>query len=158
MRSKAALPWKSTIRALYFIRILTVAFLPLPSVAAAVMETTFPFPAFFAFTFPSEVTVAYFVLDDVHFSVLFASFPFVLTVVLSFMLFPAARFFGALLICTPVTACLIILILMEAFLPLPSVAVAVIVTFFPAPAFFVVTTPLLLTVAYFVLPDFQRSP
>ena len=45
-----------------------------------------------------------------------------------------------------------------AFLPLPSLAVAVIVTVFPPIFFFVVTTPLLLTVATLVLLDFHVTP
>ena len=47
---------------------------------------------------------------------------------------------------------------MTAFLPLPSLAVAVIVTVFPPIFFFVVTTPLLLTVATLVLLDFHVTP
>lgn len=43
------------------------------------------------------------------------------------------------------------------FFPLPSVALAVMVTVLPFPAFLVVTTPLELTVAYFVLLDFHVS-
>ena len=47
------------------------------------------------------------------------------------------------------------LILQDAFFLLPSAAVAVTVTVCPMPAFFAFTTPLLLTVAYFVLLDFH---
>lgn len=46
---------------------------------------------------------------------------------------------------------------MDFFLLLPSVAVAVIVTVLPLPAFFVVTVPLLLTVAHLVFEDFHES-
>ncbi len=45
------------------------------------------------------------------------------------------------------------LIFTFAFLPLPSVAFAVIVTVFPTPAFLVMTTPLLFTTAYLVLEE-----
>ena len=44
-----------------------------------------------------------------------------------------------------------IFILTAAFLPLPSFALAVIVTVFPLPAFLADTTPLELTAAYFLL-------
>ena len=47
------------------------------------------------------------------------------------------------------------LILHAAFFPLPSFAVAEIVTVCPIPAFLTLTTPLLLTVAYLVLLDFH---
>lgn len=42
----------------YLIFIFTFAFLFVPSVETAVMMTVFAFPAFFAVTFPLEVTVA----------------------------------------------------------------------------------------------------
>ena len=47
------------------------------------------------------------------------------------------------------------LILNTAFFPLPSLALAVMVTVFPAPALFAVTTPFDDTVAYLVLLELQ---
>ena len=51
----------------------------------------------------------------------------------------------------------VILTFTEAFLFVPSVEVAVIVTVLPFPAFFVVTTPLAFTVAHFVFEDFHAK-
>ena len=48
-----------------------VAFLLLPSFALAVIVTVFPFPAFFAFTTPLLLTVAYFLLLLLQFTALF---------------------------------------------------------------------------------------
>ena len=50
-----------------------------------------------------------------------------------------------------------ILIFLTAFFPLPSVAIAVILTVFPFPAFFAFTIPLDDTVAYFLLLDFHLT-
>ena len=72
--------------------ILALSFLFVPSVEAAVIVTVFPFPAFFAVTFPWELTVAYFVFELLHFKTLFTvlpAFPSALTAVFSVTFFPA---------------------------------------------------------------------
>ena len=120
------------------------------------MVTVFPFPAFLAVTTPLELTVAYFLLLDFQvtaFVVALAGKTLAFTVI----------FFPAFTVLLPadslilLTFTLAILILMDAFFPLWSLAVAVMVTVFPAPAALVVTTPLALTVAYFVLLDFHAT-
>ena len=65
-----------------------VFLIPLPSVAFAVIFTVFPFPAFFAVTFPFAVTVAYLLFELFHASCLFTSFPVVFTVALTVIAFP----------------------------------------------------------------------
>lgn len=127
--------------------------MPEPSFAFAVIFTFLPFPAFFAVTFPADDTVAYFVLLLVQVRVLYAPavavifafnatvFPFFTEeapVILIFVTIP----FAILMVYLPLTL-------------LPSFAVAVSVTVFPLPAFFVVTFPVDETVAYFVLLLFQ---
>ena len=71
----------------HLILIFTLAFLPLPSVAMAVILTVLPFPAFLAVTLPLLVTDAYLELLLVHRSVLFAPLEAV-TFALSFVDFP----------------------------------------------------------------------
>ena len=65
----------------YFILIFILHFLLDPSVDFTVIVTVFPFPAFWAITVPLELTVAYFELELVHLSFLFACFPDVITLV-----------------------------------------------------------------------------
>ena len=136
---------------IYFILILIVAFLPLPSVAFAVILTVLPLPVFFVFTTPFEETVAYFSLLELHFNVLFAVLPLVLTFAFNVSFFPAFTLLFLAVILILFTTCFTIFILYVALILLPSCVVAVIVTVFPAPAFFVVTTPFEDTVAYFLL-------
>ena len=129
--------------------IVTDAFLPLPSVAIAVIFTDFFLPAFSALTFPDPDTVAYFVLLLVHFNFLLAPLDAV-TLAFRLSVFPALTvFFPVILIFFTVP--FMILILNVAFFPLPSVAYAVIVTVFPAAFLLNFTTPFLSTVAYFLL-------
>ena len=70
-----------------------VAFLPLPSVAIAVIFTVFFLPAFLLFTLPLDVTVAYFGLLDFQRIFLFAPFS-ALTIAFSLSAFPALTFFN----------------------------------------------------------------
>ena len=70
-----------------------VAFLPLPSVAFAVIVTVFPIPAFFAVTTPLLFTVAYFVFEDIHSIFLLALLPFVFTLAYT-VIFVATQFTG----------------------------------------------------------------
>lgn len=95
---------------IYLILIFTVFFLFVPSVDTAVILTVLPLPAFFVFTTPLEVTVAYFVSELVHFKVLFTFFPVVLTVAFTLSFFPALTVFAAFSF-TLLTAFFIILIL-----------------------------------------------
>ena len=140
---------------LHFIFILIDFFIPVPSVAVAVIATIFPFPAFKAVTTPLLLTVAYFLLDEVHFSDLFAVFP-PLTVAFIVCFAPAFMDVDAFNVIF-VTPSFTILILIFADFLLPSLAVAVMVTVFPMPDFLVTTCPLLATVAYFVFEDFQAT-
>ena len=139
----------------YFILIFTVFFFPLPSVAIAVIFTVFPLADFFVVTIPLAFTVAYLVLLDIQRSFLFAFFVAV-TLAFSFSFLPA--FTGLLpVILIFFTMPFIDVIFHEAYFLLPSVAVAVIVTFLPPVFFFRVTMPLWVTVATFGLLDFQIS-
>ena len=82
----------------YFTFIFIVDFLLLPSVAMAVIFTVFFFPAFFVFTLPLDVTVAYFMLLDLQRSFLLAPLP-ALTLAFNFSVFPAGtRFFPLMMI------------------------------------------------------------
>ena len=94
---------------------------------------------------PFLFTVAYSLFDDVHFSSLFAVLPAV-TAALIVNCFPAGLEVLPFKVIF-VTPSLTILILILAVFPLPSFALAVMLTVLPIPAFFVVTTPLVLTVA-----------
>ena len=126
-----------------------VAFLPVPSVAAAVIFTDFFLPAFNAFTFPEDETVAYLVLLLVHFNFLLAPFVAV-TFALRLNVLPALTVFLPVILIF-FTSPLAILILIEAFFLLPSLAVAVIVTVFPPAFLLTATVPFLSTVAYLLL-------
>ena len=139
----------------FLILIFMVAFFPVPSVAFAVILTVLPFPAFFVVTTPFALTFAYFLFEVSQLKVLFAVFPVVETFALTVTLRPAFTDFWLHLSVIFFTACFTILILIFALLLLPSTAFAVIVTVFPAPAFFVVTTPFAFTVAYFLLEELQ---
>lgn len=130
-----------------------VAFLPLPSVAAAVIFTVFPFPAFKAFATPLEETVIYFVFEEVKVKVLFAPADAV-TTAFNFVLFPAFIFDGAVTF-SFFTIPFMEVILKEPCTLLPSLDKAVMATDFPPLFFFKVTTPLEEIVATLVLLDFH---
>ncbi len=136
----------------YFTLILKVAFLPLPSVAMAVIFIVFPLAVFLVLTTPLALTVAYFMLEDVHCNFLFAFFVAV-TSAFNFRLFPALTVFA------PVIFTFFTIPFMEVTFQDAETFIlsfdAVIVTFFPPVFFFTVTTPFALTVATFVLLDFQ---
>jgi len=131
------------------ILILIVAFLPDPSVAFAVILTV-PFLPLTVFTLPFLSTVASLVLLDDHTTVLFA-LPFLVeTFAFNFVVLPdlTVVFPESLILFTE--PFMQVSVIFANFL-LPSLAVAVIVTFLP-PAFFLnVTRPFALTVATFLL-------
>ena len=66
---------------------LQVAFFPLPSFAFTVIVAV---PAFFPVTFPFELTVAIFLLEEVHVTDLFAAFVGA-TVAYNVLLYPIVR-------------------------------------------------------------------
>ena len=105
----------------------------------------FFFPAFFVFTLPLDVTVAYLVLLDVQRSFLLAPL-LALTTAFNFTVFPALTLFFPLIVIF-FTSPFITRITNVFFLPLPSVAIAVMVTFLPAAFLLIFTTPFLSTVA-----------
>ena len=114
-----------------------------------VIFTVFFFPAFFVFTLPLDVTVAYFMLLDFQRSFLLAPLP-ALTLAFNFSVFPAGtRFFPLMMIF--LTSPFMIRIANVFFLPLPSVAIAVMLTLLPAAFLLIFTTPFLSTVASFGL-------
>ena len=119
----------------------TVIFLLLPSVAMAVIFTFLPFPGFFVFTLPDVDTVAYFVLLLVQISFLLAPLAAV-TFAFSFSFCPAftVRFLAPAMV-TFFTTPFMDLIQKVAVVPLPSAALAVIMTHLPPVFFFTVTTP-----------------
>mgnify|MGYP006874674630 CR=1 FL=1 len=88
-----------------------VAFLPVPSVALAVILTFFPFPAFFAVTPPFLETVAYWLFEELHCSVLFAVLPVVFTAALILSFFSAFTVLLVVFNRIRFTACFTILIL-----------------------------------------------
>ena len=127
--------------------ILQVAFLPLPSLAVAVMVTV---PFLMPLTIPVWVTAAIFLLLVVHLTdLLLAEAGAIVT--LRVVVLPLIRVSFVLLIVSLVTGCLTV-ILQVAFFPLPSLAVAVMVT---VPLAMPLTTPLAVTVAIFLLLVFQ---
>ena len=134
----------------YFTLTFILVFLSDPSVDVTVITTHFPFPALLAIILPFLLTVTYFVLELVHFNVVLAGFPLVVTTALRFALSPIFKVFGAFFIFTPVTAFFIILKVIEANFSVPSVDFAVIVTFFPIPAVLQITTHFLLIVCWTV--------
>ncbi len=97
--------------ACFMILILQVAFLPLPSLVAAVTVTVFPIPAFFRESFPFWSIVAYFLLLVFHVTALLLALDGVMSTV-SLTFFPAASFLDGALIVNWVTV-------MESLLLLP---------------------------------------
>lgn len=116
---------------------------------------TFALGGFLRFHNSLAFTVAYFVLLDVQRSFVLA-FLVAVTLAFNFSFLPA---FTDLLpvILTFFTIPFIDVICQKAAFLLPSVAVAVMVTFLPPVFFFKVTTPPCVTVATFVLLDFHVS-
>ena len=127
--------------------------MPLPSVAIAVIFIVFLLAVFLVLTTPLALTVAYFVLEDVHCNFLFAFFVAV-TLAFNFRLFPALTVFAPVIF-TFFTIPFMEVTFQDAETLLPSVVVAVIVTFFPPVFFFTVTTPFAFTVATFGFEEVQ---
>ena len=130
--------------------IVIVALTLLLSFEIAVILTFFPLPAFFVTTTPFELTVAYFVLLLFHVTFLLAAFDG-LTDAVIFTDFPATTVVFEAFNLSFETLIVGILIITVCETSLPSFAVAVILTTFPAPADLIFTIPFELTVAYFVL-------
>lgn len=105
-------------------------------------------PAFFAVTTPFEDTVATAVFEDVHFTVLFAFLPLELTVAFKVSLLPSSNeavvLFNLTFVTLPETTVTFTFAFFLEFFFDVTVIVAL-------PAFFAVITPLLLTVATFLL-------
>ena len=139
----------------YLTLIFIVAFLLLPSVAIAVTLTVLLLADFFALTTPLLFTVAYLVLLDFQSNFLFAFLEAVI-LAFSFNVLPALTVFRPD-IRTFLTIPFMEVIFQEADILLPSVVVAVILTFLPPEFLFNFTTPAELTVATFLLLDLQVS-
>ena len=101
------------------------------------------------------MTAAYCGLEEIHFNFLFTFLPLVFIFTFIFIVFPAFADLEAFTVIL-VTAFFMTLILTDALFLLPSAAVAVIVTVFPAVRFLIETTPST-TVATFGLEDVHTN-